>query len=176
MDWLINLDGNILLWIQDNIRNGILTPFMKIITHFGDAGIFWIALTVVLLFFKKTRKIGIMCAVSLILSVVINNVIIKNLVARTRPYEVVEGLKLLIAKQSDFSFPSGHTGASFAAAVVIFMKTPKKYGIPAMIMAALIAFSRLYVGVHYPTDVLAGLVTGTICALMSVKLSLWRQE
>ena len=133
-------------------------------------------MAVVLLFFKKTRKIGIMCAVSLILSVVINNVIIKNLVARTRPYEVVEGLKLLIAKQSDFSFPSGHTGASFAAAVVIFMKTPKKYGIPAMRMAALIAFSRLYVGVHYPTDVLAGLVTGTICALMSVKLSLWRQE
>lgn len=170
MDWLINLDGDILLWIQENIRNGILTPIMKLITHLGDAGIFWIVLTLVLLIFKKTRKVGIMSAMALICSLLINNIILKNLFARTRPYEVVDGLTRLIEKQSDYSFPSGHTGSSFAAGVVMFKELPKKFGIPLLILAILISLSRLYVGVHYPTDVLAGVITGTISALISIKL------
>ena len=90
---------------------------------------------------------------------------LKNVVARTRPYEVVEGLTRLIEKQSDYSFPSGHTAASFAAAVILFLQLPKKYGIPALILAVLISFSRLYLGVHYATDVLAGAVSGTLIAL-----------
>lgn len=106
-----------------------------------------------------------MCAASLVGSVVVNNLFLKNVVARTRPYEVVEGLTRLIEKQSDYSFPSGHTAASFAAAVILFLQLPKKYGIPALILAVLISFSRLYLGVHYPTDVLAGAVSGTLIAL-----------
>ena len=94
----------------------------------------------------------------------ITNVTLKNLVARTRPYEVVEGLVLLIEKQRDYSFPSGHTCASFAAAGVYWRMLPKKFGIPLVILAAMIAFSRLYVGVHYPTDVLAGLLIGLFAA------------
>ncbi|MBP5471428.1 MAG: phosphatase PAP2 family protein, partial [Lachnospiraceae bacterium] len=140
---------------------------MKLITHLGDTGIFWILIAIVLLFFKKTRPLGIMAGIALVVAVLINNVIIKPNVGRIRPYEVVDGLKLLIERQHDPSFPSGHSGASFAAAVVFLVKGPKKIGIPAIIMAALIAFSRLYVGVHYPTDVICGIITGTCCAIIS---------
>ena len=173
MNALLNMpwDGQFLLFLQENVRNDVLTPIMKLITHLGDKGIFWILIAIILCFFKKTRPIGIMAGMALVLSVLINNAIIKNLVARPRPYlpETVggQGLKLLIGEQSDWSFPSGDSGASFAAAVVFLVKGPKKLGIPSIIMAFLIAFSRLYVGVHYPTDVLAGIITGTCCAIIS---------
>ncbi len=160
-------DGQFLIWLQENVRTDFLTPIMKLITHLGDKGIFWILIAVVMLFFKKTRPLGIMAGIALVFSVLINNVIIKPNVGRIRPYEVVDGLKLLIERQDDPSFPSGHSGASFAAAVVFLVKGPRKIGIPAIIMAALIAFSRLYVGVHYPTDVICGIITGTCCAIIS---------
>ena len=169
MDALLNMpwDGQFLIWLQENVRTDVLTPIMKLITHLGDKGIFWILIAVVMLFFKKTRPLGIMAGIALVFSVLINNVLIKPNVGRIRPYEVVDGLKLLIERQHDPSFPSGHSGASFAAAVVFLVKGPKKIGIPAIIMAALIAFSRLYVGVHYPTDVICGIITGTSCAIIS---------
>ena len=176
MDALLNMpwDGQFLLFLQDNVRNDILTPIMKLITHLGDKGIFWILLAIILCFPKKTRPLGIMAGIALVMSVLINNAIIKNLVARPRPYlpETVggQGLKLLIEEQSDWSFPSGHSGASFAAAVVFLCKGPKKLGIPSIIMAFLIAFSRLYVGVHYPTDVIAGVITGTFCAIIAIMI------
>ena len=110
------------------------------------------------------------CSCSLAVTFLINNIILKNIIARTRPYEVVEGLNRIIGAQSDFSFPSGHSGASFAVAVVMFMEMPKKYGVPALIVATLIAFSRLYVGVHYPFDVIAGVLTGTIYAVITVAI------
>ena len=169
MDAFLNMpwDGQFLIWLQENVRNDVLTPIMKLITHLGDKGIFWILIAVVMLFFKKTRPLGIMAGIALVFSVLINNVLIKPNVGRIRPYEVVDGLKLIIERQDDPSFPSGHSGASFAAAVVFLVKGPKKIGIPAIIMAALIAFSRLYVGVHYPTDVICGIITGTCCAIIS---------
>lgn len=169
MDWITNLDGDILIWIQENLRNGILNPVMKLITHLGDAGIIWIVATIALLCFRKTRKIGVMSALALICSLIINNAVLKNLFHRVRPYEVVDGLKRIIEKQSDWSFPSGHTGSSFAAGVVMFRELPKKYGIPILVLAFLIAFSRLYVGVHYPTDVFVGMITGTISALIAIR-------
>ena len=113
----------------------------------------------------------------LLLFLLVNNMILKPLVDRTRPYEVVQGLTLLIEKQKDASFPSGHTASSFAAAVVMFHMLPKRYGIPALLLAFLIGLSRLYVGVHYPTDVLCGLLSGTVLALLSVwivkRLTAW---
>ena len=172
MDALLNMpwDGQFLIWLQENVRTDFLTPVMKLITHLGDKGIFWILIAIVMLFFKKTRPLGIMAGIALVFSVLINNALIKPNVGRIRPYEVVDGLKLLIERQHDPSFPSGHSGASFAAAVVFLVKGPKKIGIPAIIMAALIAFSRLYVGVHYPTDVICGIITGTCCALISMMI------
>jgi len=116
MEWLFHLDASLLLWIQENLRVSWLTPFFKQITKLGNVGWFWIFLTVILLLIPKQRRTGAMCAASLVGSVVVNNLFLKNVVARTRPYEVVEGLTRLIEKQSDYSFPSGHTAASFAAA------------------------------------------------------------
>lgn len=164
MEFLINLDGNILLWIQEYIRQDWMEGFWKGITMLGDSGWFWIALSLLLMVPRQTRWIGITSLAAIVIGALITNVTLKNLVARTRPYEVVEGLALLIEKQRDYSFPSGHTCASFAAAGVYWRMLPKKFGIPLVILAAMIAFSRLYVGVHYPTDVLAGLLIGLFAA------------
>ena len=140
MEWLFHLDASLLLWVQENLRVSWLTPFFKQITKLGNVGWFWIFLTVILLLIPKQRRTGAMCAASLVGSVVVNNLFLKNVVARTRPYEVVEGLTRLIEKQSDYSFPSGHTAASFAAAVILFLQLPKKYGLPALLLAVLISF------------------------------------
>ena len=164
MDFLINLDGNILLWIQEYIRQDWMEGFWKGITMLGDSGWFWIALSLLLMVPRQTRWIGITSLAAIVIGALITNVTLKNLVARIRPYEVVEGLVLLIEKQGDYSFPSGHTCASFAAAGVYWRMLPKKFSIPLLILAAMIAFSRLYVGVHYPTDILAGLLIGLFAA------------
>lgn len=170
IDTLLKLDGDILLWIQDNLRAGWLDPIMKFITYLANGGALWIGICVLLLILKKTRTTGLVCSCSLAATFLINNIILKNIIARTRPYEVVEGLNRIIGAQSDYSFPSGHSGASFAVAVVMFMEMPKKYGVPALIMATLIALSRLYVGVHYPSDVIAGILTGTLYAVITVTI------
>ena len=118
MSYLLQLDGDILLFIQQYLRHDWMTPFWKFITSLGNAGWFWIVLSIVLLLFKRTRKIGITAIIALAIGALITNVALKNLVARIRPYEVVDGLRLLIERQRDYSFPSGHTCASFAAALV----------------------------------------------------------
>lgn len=157
---ILNIDADILLYIQNHIRNDVLDPIFKAITHLGDAGIFWIILTLVMLCFKKTRVAGIYSAMALLGSVVLNNLILKNLIHRVRPYEVIEGLTLMVKKATDFSFPSGHTAASFASSVAMCRKIRKPYAVLLILLAGLIAFSRLYIGIHYPTDILGGLVTG----------------
>ena len=116
---MISVDGQILLFIQEHIRNAVGDVFFGGITHLGDAGIFWIVLTIVLLCFKQTRRAGIFSASALLGSLIVNNIILKNLVGRVRPYEVVAGLQCIVAPAVDASFPSGHTGASFASAVSI---------------------------------------------------------
>ena len=173
---LAQFEGEILLFIQNHIRNEFFTPIITFITSLGDGGFIWIFAAVVLLCFKKTRKAGMLVSFSLLGTLLVNNLILKNLIARTRPYEVIEGLSVLIPEPGEYSFPSGHTGSSFAAAVTIFLSCPKKIGIPALFLAFLIGLSRLYVGVHYPTDVLGGMITGTliavsICRLYQKKLS-----
>lgn len=165
IEYIANAEQNILLWLQNNMRNDILNHIMKLITSLGNGGIIWIITALVLLIPKKTRKTGIMVISGLLLSLIVNNIILKNLVARTRPYDMIAGLTSLVGIQSDYSFPSGHAASSFVAAVIIFKSLPKKYGIPALILAFLISFSRLYVGVHYPTDVIAGALIATIIGL-----------
>lgn len=162
---LVHLEGPVLLWIQENLRNDVLTPIMTFITHLGDAGFVWIALTIACLVYVGTRRTGILMTFSLLLNTLANNLLLKNLLARTRPYEIVPGLQRIIEAQGDFSFPSGHTGCSFAAAVVICVMCPRRYGIAAMVLAVMIALSRLYVGVHFPTDVIGGALIGTAAAL-----------
>lgn len=164
-----NLDGEILLQIQQHLRTDMLTPLMKFVTFLGNGGWFWILCAVVLLAIPKTRKTGYAAVLSLIFGVIVTNLLLKNIVARPRPFAEIEALIPLIAKPTDFSFPSGHTTASFAVALVMFRMLPKKIGIPAVVLAALVAFSRLYLGVHYPTDVLVGFLV----ALMGSTVAVW---
>ena len=161
-DFFIQLDGSILLFIQEQLRTPLLTPIMYFITSLGNAGILWILISLLLLADKRTRKTGYMSFAALSVSLLINNLLLKNMVRRIRPYETVRGLTLLVKKPWDFSFPSGHTGSSFASAVVLYRRLPRKAGVPALLLAGLIGLSRLYVGVHYPSDVLAGMFTGII--------------
>ena len=144
MDFLLNLDGNILLWIQEYIRQDWMDGLWKGITMLGDSGWFWILLSLLLMIPRRTRWIVFTALGSVVIGALITNVTLKNLVARTRPYEVIDGLVLLIEKQGDYSFPSGHTCASFAAAGVYWRMMPRKYSVPLMILAALISCSRLY--------------------------------
>lgn len=158
-----HFDLPILAWIAEHLRSVFGDAVMPVITLLGDAGIFWIVVAVVLLFIPKYRKVGLGMGVALILGLLICNVTMKPLFARIRPYHYLAGqgvtIDLLIASQHDFSFPSGHTLASFEAAVVLVMHD-RKLGIPALILASLIAFSRLYLYVHYPTDVLFSVFLG----------------
>lgn len=170
------MEADILLWIQNHLRIEQLDPIMKGITFLGDYGWFWIVLGVVLIARKKTRMSGFAVELSLLFSLLVNNILLKNLVARVRPYEVIPSLDLIVKAAVDFSFPSGHSGASFAAATAIFCTMPKKYGIPALVLAALIAFSRLYVGIHYPTDVLVGVLDGIVFGILAVHLLKWLEK
>ena len=143
---------------------------MTLITVLGDAGIFWIACSVVLLLLPKYRKAGLSMGLALLFGVVVCNMILKPLVGRIRPYDYQlihfgKTIELLVATPHDFSFPSGHTIASFEAAVAMTVHN-KKLGIPALVLAVLIAFSRMYLYVHYPTDVLASVVLGTAFAFL----------
>ena len=163
-------EASIILWIQENLR-GATDGFWIFVTHLGDEGYLWIALGIVLLFWKKTRPIGITVLLSLLLDFLIINVTLKGLVARPRPFVVNEAIVPLVTDVSPYrSFPSGHSGGSFAAMFALYKWVPKKVGIPALVLAALVALSRLYVGVHYPTDILIGCVVGFICSVWAYYL------
>lgn len=159
-----HFDLPILDWIAANLRCAFLDAVMPVITLLGDGGVFWILVAVALLFFPKYRKVGLGMGAALILGVLVCNVTMKPLFARIRPYDYQlehygKTIELLISAQHDFSFPSGHTLASFEAATVLAIHN-RKVGIPALILACLIAFSRLYLYVHYPTDVLFAVAMG----------------
>lgn len=158
--------------ILDFIRERFACPFldavMPLITSLANGGIIWIIAAVLLLIFKKSRKTGLSVALALITGLIIGNLILKNLVGRIRPYEFNEGVEILVARLSDYSFPSGHTLASFEAATVLLIRD-KRLGVPALVLAVAIAFSRLYLYVHYPTDVLAGIILGVLIGIFACK-------
>ncbi len=148
----------VLEWLNVH-RTPALNLIMRFITFLGDKGWFWIALTILLLILKKQRDTGFTMALSLLLCFLSGNLLLKPLIARVRPYELNTALVLIGPRMRDFSFPSGHALASFGAAWALFRNRPRA-GIPCLILAALISFSRLYLSVHYPTDVLAGMLLG----------------
>ena len=178
-------DLPILEWIAANLKCGFLDTVMPLITLLGDAGIFWIACSLVMILIPKTRKTGLAMGISLLIGLLVCNVTLKPLVARIRPYDYQmqhfgKEVLLLVEGMHDYSFPSGHTIASFEAATALLIGN-KKLGIPAMILAVLIAFSRLYLYVHYPTDVLASIVLGIGIAflgnfLVKKGFSLWESR
>ena len=170
----VSFDLPILDWIQMHLQSEFLDTLMPIITMFGDGGIFWIACAVILLLIPKTRRIGLGMGFALAMGLLICNMTMKPLIARIRPYDLQETLgvtiKLLIDAQHDFSFPSGHTIASFEACTVLLLGN-RKLGIPATLLAILIAFSRLYLYVHYPTDVITSVILGTLFGIIGWWLS-----
>lgn len=142
-----------------SIRNGFLDFIMPLITLLGDKGLFLIAVGLLMLFFKKYRECGIATLGSLLTGLIVCNLLLKNLVQRERPCWINETVEMLIAVPHDYSFPSGHTLSWFASATVIFLHD-KRLGIPAYIVAAAVAFSRMYLYVHFPTDVIVGMILG----------------
>ena len=166
METILQWDGGILLWIQETLRTDWLTPVMKAVTFLGDSGWFWIVLALALCCFRPTRRAGVAAAIALLLSLLVNNICLKPLIDRIRPYELVEGLICLVSPPGDASFPSGHAGASFAAAAAMFPYLRRRWGVCLLVLAGLIALSRLYVGVHYPTDVMFGALSGIIIGVI----------
>ena len=154
-DWLLAIQ---------QIRSGFLDIFMRILSTLGDGGIFWILCGIVLFAYPRTRKVGITVILSMSLSFILGNLILKTIINRSRPYEVMTELIPLVRKPHDSSFPSGHTLNSFTSSVAILCHN-RKWGIPAVILAFGIGFSRMYNLVHFPTDVLAGMILGTIVAI-----------
>lgn len=152
-----------LLYLQDNVRTDFVSPIMRFFSFLGNSGWFWIVLCFALLIYKPTRPIGIIAAASLLISACICNGLLKVIVDRTRPYDAIEELELIAKLPNDSSFPSGHSNASFAVACAVtwcLSKEKKWIGCILITVAAIIAFSRLYVGAHYPTDVIAGILLG----------------
>ena len=169
MQALSNIEIRFLLFVQEHLRMPGLDRVMQFITHLGDTGFIWIVLALVLLITPRTRRAGAVCAAALVLNLLLTNVALKNIIQRIRPYDVMDSLKILVEAEHDFSFPSGHTACSFAGAWAMRRTLERKWWIPAIVLAALIALSRLYVGVHYPTDVLGGLIVGTLAAEISYR-------
>lgn len=168
MSWEINF----LKYIIDNIHNDVITSIMSVITASGNNGLIWILIAVIFITFKKTRKIGITMSLSLVIIFITVNVIIKPFIGRARPFEVNTHIlnNMLIELPGDSSFPSGHTAAAFAAATAVFCCN-RKYGVFLLAPAFLMGLSRLYFAVHFPTDVIGGVIIGTAVGIISYKIS-----
>lgn len=167
LELIQGLDETVLLFIQEHLRLELLDGAMKAYTSLGDAGLLWIVLSLLMLCWRPTRRAGALALCAMALGLLCNNMVLKQLVSRPRPHVVVELLRPLLPAPDPDSFPSGHTCAAFAAAGIWLRTLPKRWmGWTAMVMAVLMGLSRLYVGVHFPTDVLVGGLVGTLCALM----------
>ena len=145
--------------------------FWTVVTSFGDAGLFWILLSLTLLLFPKTRKAGLSMGLALLLGVILGNGILKNLIARPRPYHLDPTLNHRLAwgeMSTDFSFPSGHTLASFEGAFALFLHH-KKWGVAALVLAFFVSLSRLFLLVHYPSDLIFGALMGIFLGFVATK-------
>lgn len=151
-------------------RTPVLDDLFLIITKIaGSYGQLWIIVGAVLLIFKKTRKTGVAVLISYVLVFLLGQLILKNLFDRPRPCHIDQTFKLLVERPTSSSFPSTHSAWAFAAATAVFMKF-RKAGIAAFAVASIIAFSRLYMFLHFPTDVLTGILFGIAVGIASVKL------
>lgn len=164
---IMNILGQIdqgILWLLQALRQEWMNPFWKMVTSLGNSGWFWIVTALALVLCARTRRTGATMLLAMVLGALVTNVLLKPWVGRVRPYDTLEWLVPVIGPQRDASFPSGHSCAAFATAIVGREQLPWPYGILLVVLAGLVAFSRLYLGVHYPSDVLAGILIGIAAA------------
>ena len=176
LDTLLRLDGQLLVAIQ-GLHQPWLDPIVSFYTKLGDAGLLFIALSLAMLFHKSTRRAGVLALCAMILGLLVTNVTIKPLVERARPW-LLWPIEPLVTEKDPNSVPSGHTCAAFAAAMAWARTLPlKRDQVIAVVMAVLMGLSRLYVGVHYPSDVLVGAVIGSLCAWIAWRVfRVWEER
>ena len=147
-------------WLQQ-FHNPVLDALAVFLNYAGEHGEIWIAFTLLLLLFRRTRKAGCAMATALVLYLVAGDCILKPLFARARPCDLNTSITMLVARPHGHSFPSGHTASGVAAAYALWLQN-RKLGAPALVLAAFIAFTRLYLYVHFPPDILGGAVLGIV--------------
>ena len=160
-------DLNILLYVQEHFRTEALTFWMSQITDLGSVLLAAIAIWLIIKGGRQGKLFGILTVTSVLIEVAIVNGLLKNIIARQRPYEACNELIPAIDVLSDYSFPSGHTALAFVLAFVLYRHLPKKYGVPAIIIAILVGLSRVQLGVHYLSDVVGGIA----CAYIAVRIA-----
>ena len=156
---------------------GWMTPIMEFISLLGKGGIFLIILSLLLLVFKKTRRYGTAMCIGLAIAFAFVNLYLKVVIARPRPYmdqsSVFYQFWTMVGQhvESDKSFPSGHTNAAFATMIPLFLLGDKRWSWTALVFAILMGISRIYLCVHFPSDVIGGAITGTIGALLGILIA-----
>ncbi len=168
-----NWDASVLRWMHLHVQTEALDQIMMYITYMGNMGIIWVVLAVALFLIAKKTYLALQVSISLGLSFLISNLLLKNVVHRLRPYDVLDWIELLIASLDDYSFPSGHTSAAFAVATVLLLNRARG-GYLFLGLAMLMGFSRVYLLVHYPTDVIAGMIIG--CLLGFITFEAWKKR
>ncbi len=164
LDIIQQLDSQLLYFIQGIVKCEPLDTAMPFITSLGNGGVFWIAVALILLLRRSTRKSGVAMALSMLLCFLVGNILLKNFIARPRPYTVDPTISLLIPPSSEpYSFPSGHTMNAFSAAFSLMLRE-ENYWRTAILLAELIAFSRIYLMMHYPLDIVAGIMVAYAAA------------
>ncbi|MBR0138446.1 MAG: phosphatase PAP2 family protein [Erysipelotrichaceae bacterium] len=172
---ITSIDFAILDWIQETLRCGFLDFLMPVITYLGSVSVFYIFVALIMLTKEKYRNTAIILLVSIAAGYVLGNLILKNVIARSRPFWIREGMEIIVKKPTDYSFPSGHTVSATVSAMVLLIRH-HKLGFFAMILSSLIAFSRLYLYVHFPSDVLGGIILGIITAATVNKIMAGKLE
>ncbi|WP_315108361.1 phosphatase PAP2 family protein [Clostridium intestinale] len=165
MDFIKTLDLNTFDFIQKYLSNTFLDRILPIITNLGQGGAIWIVISLALIISRKYRKAGLLTLAVLLINYLIGDVALKNIIERERPFISIEGIKLIVKPPSSFSFPSGHTSSAFAAATILSLHI-KKYSFLFITLACIIGFSRIYLYVHYLSDVIAGMCLGIVVAMI----------
>lgn len=158
-------DKGVISWIS-KFNNPFINKFMVLLTRLGDGGFVWVTIAISFLITKRYKSVSLKILLSLCLTTIVGEVVIKRLVGRLRPSQIISKEDLLIKKPTSYSFPSGHTASSFGVAVILSEAFPF-INILIFCLASLIGISRVYLKVHYPTDVIVGAIIGTLCGLVT---------